>query len=691
METWQDRIKGIRKSVRDKYKKDDRAKALWTEIMKFNQYGTYTSLRKDPNKQTKEKKEVSYRIGTKATHHILDSRCIKKEMATIIPSNCNLTFEFPKYVDNVATFDLSQYHKLGTVNLSERFEHKVSQMKECIDGDNYSSDLCIKVRQNTDHFWCKMLNKNKSKSALRIAIGVENSQYIMRYRPSILIHHSTNDVVMILSGTNVGVGFCNFDPNTSIKGHKMLHFEDEYMDQYQITFYGKKGITLWDIQIRCTVKSKHPSQPDTTTMLFDGHVQYTHQTKCNKKCTQSASNEHNHHKKHSKRKKPRNQRSSPSNNANPKLNAQRMNRNNHPMKKTNDMTKRRTSKFAKKSKSPVYLDPTRVCKQYVFGCTVQPSKFDPELVCGIELVILVGFDEQDVKFDDMMRLKESRYGEWKDVYLIVACNDPNYPPLKVGDNVFALHPNINNAYASTPVYHRAQIRATPHRSNSYRWVIDFLDGSELYTNVKTAPFTKIETTTRLITISQTVIPQDHVPTVIRRICVIGTAAHDNVMQQLKCKKKNRNTQHANQGMDERGNNNSDMDSDEDVPIMKWLQSKSCSKSKTQKSKRGASPHHNHQTQHGTDHKGTTNNKPRKQGIDGRGSNNRDTDSDSDEDMPIIKRLQLKPSSPLKIRSKPKREEPKKQMRSTAEQNNNHKDSTKKKKKKTKKKKKKSKQ
>eukprot|EP01083_Nonionella_stella_P223364 796122_1 len=598
METWQDRIKGIRKSVRDKYKKDDRAKALWTEIMKFNQYGT--SLRKDPNKQTKEKKEVSYRIGTKATHHILDSRCIKKEMATIIPSNCNLTFEFPKYVDNVATFDLSQYHKLGTVNLSERFEHKVSQMKECIDGDNYSSDLCIKVRQNTDHFWCKMLNKNKSKSALRNTMGVENSRYIMRYRPSILIHHSTNDVVMILSGTNVGVGFCNFDPNTSIKGHKMLHFEDEYMDQYQITFYGKKGITLWDIQIRCTVKSKHPSQPDTTTMLFDGHVQYTHQTKCNKKCTQSASNEHNHHKKHSKRKKPRNQRSSPSNNANPKLNAQRMNRNNHPMKKTNDMTKRRTSKFAKKSKSPVYLDPTRVCKQYVFGCTVQPSKFDPELVCGIELVILVGFDEQAVKFDDMMRLKESRYGEWKDVYLIVACNDPNYPPLKVGDNVFALLPNRNST--STPVYHRAQIRATPRRSNSYRWVIDFLDGSELYTNVKTAPFTKIETTTRLIWRPPTVMQQDHVFTVIRRICIIDTAVYHNAMQQLKCKK-NRNinntqsthiTQHAdqaNQGMDERGNNKSGTDSDsgEDIPIMTSLPLKSCSKSKTQKSKHGASP------------------------------------------------------------------------------------------------------
>eukprot|EP01083_Nonionella_stella_P088422 246430_1 len=542
METWQDRIKGIRKSVRDKYKKDDRAKALWTEIMKFNQYGTYTSLRKDPNKQTKEKKEVSYRIGTKATHHILDSRCIKKEMATIIPSNCNLTFEFPKYVDNVATFDLSQYHKLGTVNLSERFEHKVSQMKECIDGDNYSSDLCIKVRQNTDHFWCKMLNKNKSKSALRIAMGVENSQYIMRYRPSILIHHSTNDVVMILSGTNVGVGFCNFDPNTSIKGHKMLHFEDEYMDQYQITFYGKKGITLWDIQIRCTVKSKHPSQPDTTTMLFDGHVQYTHQTKCNKKCTQSASNEHNHHKKHSKRKKPRNQRSSPSNNANPKLNAQRMNRNNHPMKKTNDMTKRRTSKFAKKSKSPVYLDPTRVCKQYVFGCTVQPSKFDPELVCGIELVILVGFDEQDVKFDDMMRLKESRYGEWKDVYLIVACNDPNYPPLKIGDKVFALHPN--RKHTSTPVYHRAQIRA----KQNHRLMIDFLDGSEPCTNIETVPFTNVQTANPLITISQTLVPQDHVPTVIRRICVIGTAAHDNAMhdyrrkmQQLKNNKKKSNT------------------------------------------------------------------------------------------------------------------------------------------------------
>eukprot|EP01083_Nonionella_stella_P187622 689798_1 len=323
-------------------------------------------------------------------------------------------------------------------------------------------------------------------------------------------------------------------------------------------------------------------------------------------------------------------------------------------------TKPRGNKCAKKSKRPVFLDPTRfIRKQSVIGCTVQS---------GIALTILVDYNEQKVQFKDIMGLKESGYRDWKDVYLIVACNDPNYPPLKVGDNVFALHPNRNNT--STPVYHRAQIRATPHRSNSCRWVIDFLDGSELYTNVKTAPFTKIETTTRLIWRPPTVMQQDHVFTVIRRICIIDTAVYHNAMQQLKCKK-NRNinntqsthiTQHAdqaNQGMDERGNNKSDTDSDsdEDIPIMTSLPLKSCSKSKTQKSKRGASPHHNHQTQHGTDHKGTTNNKPRKQGIDGRGSNNRDTDSDSDEDMPIIKRLQLK------------QEEPKKQMRSTVEQNN----------------------
>eukprot|EP01083_Nonionella_stella_P088425 246435_1 len=364
------------------------------------------------------------------------------------------------------------------------------------------------------------------------------------------------------------------------------------------------------------------------------------------------------------------------NNSNTKSHApQRMDRNDT----TNSNNVRQTDAVVSSEidkRTSVILDPTRLWKPCVIGCTVLPSAFDSALVRGIALTILVDFSEQKVQFKDIMGLNESSYRDWKDVYLIVACNDPNYPPLKVGDNVFALLPNTNST--SIPVYHRAQIRATPHRSNSYRWVIDFLDGSELYTNVKTAPFTKIETTTRLIWRPPTVMQQDHVFTVIRRICIIDTAVYHNAMQQLKCKKKNRNTQHANQGMDERGNNNSDMDSDEDVPIMKWLQSKSCSKSKTQKSKRGASPHHNHQTQHGTDHKGTTNNKPRKQGIDGRGSNNRDTDSDSDEDMPIIKRLQLK------------QEEPKKQMRSTAEQNNNHKDSTKEKKKKKKPKRKKNK-
>eukprot|EP01083_Nonionella_stella_P154872 499577_1 len=295
------------------------------------------------------------------------------------------------------------------------------------------------------------------------------------------------------------------------------------------------------------------------------------------------------------------------NNSNTKSHApQRMDRNDT----TNSNNVRQTDAVVSSEidkRTSVILDPTRLWKPCVIGCTVLPSAFDSALVRGIALTILVDFSEQKVQFKDIMGLKESGYRDWKDVYLIVACNDPNYPPLKVGDNVFALLPNTNST--SIPVYHRAQIRATPHRSNSYRWVIDFLDGSELYTNVKTAPFTKIETTTRLIWRPPTVMQQDHVFTVIRRICIIDTAVYHNVMQQLKCKK-NRNinntqsthiTQHAdqaNQGMDERGNNKSGTDSDsgEDIPIMTSLPLKSCSKSKTQKSKRGASPRHNHQTQ-----------------------------------------------------------------------------------------------
>eukprot|EP01084_Bolivina_argentea_P296196 510084_1 len=91
-----------------------------------------------------------------------------------------------------------------------------------------------------------------------------------------------------MSGINVGIGFCNFNRETEIKGHKMIHFEDEYMSQYQLTFYGKNGITIEDIQI--TLKSK--DQPNTK-MLFDGrpahiqnnnhieseeHVEMTHNT-----------------------------------------------------------------------------------------------------------------------------------------------------------------------------------------------------------------------------------------------------------------------------------------------------------------------------------------------------------------------------------------------------------------------------
>eukprot|EP01083_Nonionella_stella_P302210 1041062_1 len=230
------------------------------------------------------------------------------------------------------------------------------------------------------------------------------------------------------------------------------------------------------------------------------------------------------------------------NNSNTKSHApQRMDRNDT----TNSNNVRQTDAVVSSEidkRTSVILDPTRLWKPCVIGCTVLPSAFDSALVRGIALTILVDFSEQKVQFKDIMGLKESGYRDWKDVYLIVACNDPNYPPLKVGDNVFALLPNTNST--SIPVYHRAQIRA----KQNHRLMIDFLDGSEPCTNIETVPFTNVQTANPLITISQTLVPQDHVPTVIRRICVIGTAAHDNAMhdyrrkmQQLKNNKKKSNT------------------------------------------------------------------------------------------------------------------------------------------------------
>eukprot|EP01083_Nonionella_stella_P015355 42960_1 len=87
----------------------------------------------------------------------------------------------------------------------------------------------------------------------------------------------------------------------------------------------------------------------------------------------------------------------------------------HQLKKKSSPTRR---------KSPVILDPTRLCKQCVIGCTVLPSRDDPTLANGVALTTLNAFDETYVQFEDIDGMGEPSYRFWKDVFLIVAWNDP---------------------------------------------------------------------------------------------------------------------------------------------------------------------------------------------------------------------------------------------------------------------------
>ena len=48
----------------------------------------------------------------------------------------------------------------------------------------------------------------------------------------------------------------------------------------------------------------------------------------------------------------------------------------------------------KKAKAPITLDATRLVKQSVIGCTVLPSRDDPDLQNGIALTTLNNFDLQ---------------------------------------------------------------------------------------------------------------------------------------------------------------------------------------------------------------------------------------------------------------------------------------------------------
>eukprot|EP01083_Nonionella_stella_P015354 42955_1 len=182
---------------------------------------------------------------------------------------------------------------------------------------------------------------------------------------------------------------------------------------------------------------------------------------------------------------------------------------------------------SKKGKPSVVLDPTRLCKRCMIGCTVLPSHDDPTLANGVALTTLNAFDETYVQFEDIDGMGEPSYRFWKDVFLIVAWNDPQYPPLKVGDKAFALYQNKDRTF--TTVYYHAQIRGKPSKRNDHQMVIDFLDGTGQYTNIKMVPTTSINTTDGKLT----------VPTVIRTLCASDTAIHHNALQHYQRSKRNR--------------------------------------------------------------------------------------------------------------------------------------------------------
>eukprot|EP01084_Bolivina_argentea_P171865 297742_1 len=142
-------------------------------------------------------------------------------------------------------------------------------------------------------------------------------------------------------------------------------------------------------------------------------------------------------------------------------------------------------------RNSIKLDSTGLSKQTIIGCTVLPSRDDPSLANGVALTTLNAYDEKYVKFEDIDGTGEPSYRYWKDVYLIIGLNDLNYKhkPLKIGDKIFALFQNIDNKF--TTIYYNAKIKQLPNKNNEI--IIDFMDNSNKYKNIKMILYTNIQT------------------------------------------------------------------------------------------------------------------------------------------------------------------------------------------------------
>eukprot|EP01084_Bolivina_argentea_P256814 432544_1 len=254
-------IKSVRRAIRREYN-TSKAKKQWHELYTTNHLSEAYGL--DPNKSNSK-------IGKEAVTHILDSDGLRNQLAlhtpsenpSIIPSCCSLNFFY--------TFDASQHPLHHELNLSQCFDN-VDKMRNVFDDRLYNSKLVINIAGTDHEFWVKSIKQ--SGTAFVRAFGVQVSSYIMRYRP--VIYVKLGPVIMALSGKNVGVGFCNLSTNKKgIKGHQMIHLEDETMDHVFVSFYTSNGITIGDIslELRSYQQKKGKLIPKGEPLvLFDGRI-----------------------------------------------------------------------------------------------------------------------------------------------------------------------------------------------------------------------------------------------------------------------------------------------------------------------------------------------------------------------------------------------------------------------------------
>ena len=104
------------------------------------------------------------------------------------------------------------------------------------------------------------------------------------------------------------------------------------------------------------------------------------------------------------------------------------------------------------------------------------------------------------------------YRYWKDVFLIIDWKDNplGHPPLKSGDDVFALFQNTDGVF--TTVYYNATFKG----NKDGEVIVDYKEGSGPITDICMVPTTEIKTKDGMIS----------VPTVIRKIC----AEHSKVLK-----------------------------------------------------------------------------------------------------------------------------------------------------------------